>query len=61
MIFLPDGKRPVFCESCLKKARKGEIEIPKELKLTRPAPQQKKDYYLDLEKLGIEFNPSQKK
>ncbi|MEK9129816.1 MAG: type IV secretion system DNA-binding domain-containing protein [Patescibacteria group bacterium] len=60
VIFIPDGKRPVFCESCLKKARKGEIEIPKELQLTRPAPQKKKDFYLDLEKLGIEFDSTKK-
>ncbi|MBI4653010.1 type IV secretion system DNA-binding domain-containing protein [Candidatus Kuenenbacteria bacterium] len=59
VIFQPDGKRPVFCESCLKKAKKGEIEIPKELLPARQAQPTKKDAYLELEKLGIEFSPSQ--
>ena len=60
VIFLPDGKRPVFCESCLKKAKKGEIEIPSEFLPTRSAESKRNESYLELEKLGIEFSPSQK-
>jgi CxxC-x17-CxxC domain-containing protein len=59
VIFLPDGKRPIFCESCLKKAKKGEIEIPKEFLPTRSSQSTKKESYLELEKLGIEFASSQ--
>ncbi|MFH1838026.1 MAG: CxxC-x17-CxxC domain-containing protein [Candidatus Kuenenbacteria bacterium] len=60
VVFLPDGKRPVFCESCLKKAKRGEIEIPKELLPARSVQPKQKEFYLELEKLGIEFSPSQK-
>jgi CxxC-x17-CxxC domain-containing protein len=59
VIFLPDGKRPIFCESCLKKAKKGEIEISKEFLPTRSSQSTKKESYLELEKLGIEFATSQ--
>ncbi|PKL72072.1 hypothetical protein CVV26_03065 [Candidatus Kuenenbacteria bacterium HGW-Kuenenbacteria-1] len=57
--FLPDGKRPVFCESCLKKAKKGEIEIPQKLLPTPLAQPKKKEFYSELANLGIEFNPYQ--
>ena len=57
VIFPPDGKRPVYCKSCLKKVGGERKRFP--LKPAIPVPEKKLEHFAELEKLGIEFGSSE--
>jgi len=56
-IFEPKADRPVYCKSCLKKMKGLKKEFP--VKITIPVRESKSKGNTELEKLGIEFGPSQ--
>jgi len=59
VIFSPDGKRPVYCKSCLKKLE-DQKKIPAPVSPSPIAPNsvipQKLENFVELEKIGIEFS-----
>ncbi|MDD5750849.1 MAG: type IV secretion system DNA-binding domain-containing protein [Candidatus Pacebacteria bacterium] len=56
LVFPPDGVRPVYCKSCLKKVTQ-EKEIAASLPVQKEAPRKRQpEQYAALEDLGIEFN-----
>jgi len=59
VIFKPDGRRPIYCQKCLEKVKKGE-EVPLQFKpkIARPAEQPSQPS--ELKELGIEFGESQR-
>ncbi|HHD92614.1 MAG TPA: DUF87 domain-containing protein [Candidatus Portnoybacteria bacterium] len=56
--FVPDGKRPVYCKSCLEKIEKGEIKISKYNSVKEKEINKYSSKYPELGELGIEFNSS---
>jgi len=59
VVFPPDGRRPVYCKSCLKKVESGRVKTPfKEPLKTMPIGEKKLESYPELAEPGIEFIPS---
>ncbi|MDI6602744.1 MAG: type IV secretion system DNA-binding domain-containing protein [Patescibacteria group bacterium] len=59
VVFQPEQGRPVYCKACLKKVEQGKIKVtirPRPMPTKRP---QIRENYTELEKLGIEFGPSE--
>jgi len=56
LVFPPDGVRPVYCKSCLKKVAQEKEMAPIAPVKSERAPKRRAEQFTSLEELGIEFN-----
>ncbi len=61
VVFSPDGKRPVYCKTCLKKIRSGEEKIVKEESVLIPFSRKRKRKEVNLSELRKTLNETLEK